>query len=136
LQHEFATQCHLAGWVGGYSSLRSSTPARGAHIGALQCVSGTDNSLVGAASHEAPSLACLQEHPSWRLAGSVVHAWSLTAHWWLVSCAKLAGWPSQPQPRSFASKSSTTGSERMDLKDSVGSDVRPSARSGYIIIVC
>jgi hypothetical protein len=136
LQHEFAMQYHLAGWVGGYSSLRSSTPACGAHSGARQCITGTDNSLVGAASHEAPSLACLQEHPSWRLAGLVAHAWSLTAHRWLVSCAKLAGWPSQPQPRSFTSKSSTMGSERMDLKDSVGSDVRPYGRSGYIIIVC
>jgi hypothetical protein len=44
----------------------------------------------GAASHEAP-IVCLLEHPSWRLAGLVVHAWSSTACWWLVVYAKFIG---------------------------------------------
>jgi hypothetical protein len=35
------------------------------------CDSGTGNSPLGATSHESCPLACLLEHPSWRLAGSV-----------------------------------------------------------------
>jgi hypothetical protein len=76
LQHEVTMRCHLASWVGGYSSLQSSMLARGARGDTHQCSSGMDNSLADAVSHEAPPLparwrfCCGGSQDQWRMRGA------------------------------------------------------------------
>jgi hypothetical protein len=89
VEHTLATQCHLAAWAGGYSSLQQRM-----QVVAVPASSSLRQQRMqltcGAVSHEA-TLSYLPEHPSWRLIGSVAHAWSSTARRWLVDCAKLVG---------------------------------------------